>query len=467
MPIPADEHAALALDAADMLAPMRDQFHIPSIASIVNPGGGAATLPPGVNPLDPCVYLVGNSLGLQPTATLRAVSEDLYAWQRLGVEGHFHAKHAWFPAHEFVRENLAEVVGAMPSEVVAMNSLTTNLHLLCASFYRPTRQRYKIVIEDAAFPSDSYAMQSQLDFHAGLLNHAAPAHAFDPGQGLIRLTPRDGTDCLATDDILAAIDREKDSIALLMLGGVNYRTGQFFDMKTITAFAQARGITVGWDLAHAAGNIRVKLHDWNPDFAAWCSYKYLNSGPGAIAGAFVHERHHRKAQRELPRLAGWWGNDPKSRFKMGPDFTPVASADSWQLSNPPILALTPLRVSLELFAGVGWENLKAKSRALTGYFESQIHEANKAMGGKARIDILTPTNPQERGCQLSLRVSTASGRSPRDIHKELLAKGMVTDFREPDVIRAAPVPLYNSFHDVWRFVQCLSSTLSQSAGRGG
>jgi kynureninase len=454
MPLPADELLALSHDAADPLAPMRDQFHIPTIGAIVGAADSSASSPPGVDPLDSCVYLVGNSLGLQPTATLKAVSEDLYAWQRLGVEGHFHAKSPWFPAHEFVRENLAEVVGALPREVVAMNSLTTNLHLLCASFYRPTRERFKIVIEDAAFPSDSYAMQSQLDVHAG-------AHSFDPHKGLIRLAPREGTESLTTDDILAAIDREKDSIALVMLSGVNYRTGQFFDMPTITAFAQARGIVVGWDLAHAAGNIRVKLHDWNPDFAAWCSYKYLNSGPGAIAGAFVHERHLKKSQQELPRLAGWWGNDPASRFKMGPEFTPVASADSWQLSNPPILALTPLRVSLELFAGVGWSALKTKSRTLTGYFESLIHDANRGIQGRGRIEILTPTNPLERGCQLSLRVSTTSGRPPREIHKALLSQGMVTDFREPDVIRAAPVPMYNSYHDVWRFVRCLQATLVQ------
>lgn len=464
MTIPADEYNALALDAADPLAPLRDQFHMPTVAAIVgaasNSGQNAPTLAPGDKPLDPCVYLVGNSLGLQPTATLKAVSEDLYAWQRLGVEGHFHAKNPWFPAHEFVRKNLAEVVGALPQEVVAMNSLTTNLHLLCASFYRPTKERFKIVIEDAAFPSDSYAMQSQLEFHAGLLNRAAASHSFKPREGLIRLKPREGTECLTTDDILAAIDRDKSSIALLMLSGVNYRTGQFFDMKTITAFAQARGITVGWDLAHAAGNIHLRLHDWNPDFAAWCSYKYLNSGPGAIAGAFVHERHLHKSQAELPRLAGWWGNDPAARFKMGPDFTPVASADSWQLSNPPILALTPLRVSLELFAGVGLAALNEKTRSLTGYFESQIHEANAALNGRARIEILTPSTPADRGCQLSLRVSTTSGKSPRDVHKALLSRGMVTDFREPDVIRAAPVPLYNSFHDVWRFVGALRSILA-------
>jgi kynureninase len=458
MTLPADEMRALALDAADPLGPMRDQFHIPTVAAIINAGGEAAVQP--ANALDPCVYLVGNSLGLQPTATLKAVSEDLYAWQRLGVEGHFHAKHPWFPAHEFVRDNLAAVVGALPSEVVAMNSLTTNLHLLCASFYRPTRQRHNIVIEDAAFPSDSYAMQSQLDFHADLIQRAAPAQGFDPRTGLIRLKPKPGTECLTTDDILAEIDRNKNSIALLMLSGVNYRTGQFFDMKTITAFAQARGITVGWDLAHAAGNIRLQLHDWSPDFAAWCSYKYLNSGPGAIAGAFVHERHHRKSQQELPRLAGWWGNDPKARFRMGPDFTPVLSADSWQLSNPPILALTPLRVSLELYQGVGMEALEAKSRLLTGYFESLFADANAAMKGRAKIEVLTPTKPSERGCQLSLRVFTTSGRSPREVHKELMNSGMVTDFREPDVIRAAPVPLYNSFHDVWRFVKSLQSVLA-------
>jgi kynureninase len=435
MPPTLDEAAALALDAADPLARFREQFHIPRACDVGGSGDG------------PCVYLVGNSLGLQPRSTRAAIEEDLDAWARLGVEGHFHARHPWYPAHEEVRGVLARVVGAQPQEVVAMNSLTTNLHLLMVSFYRPTRERYKIVVEDSAFPSDSYAVQSQADFHA-------PHAGFDPRDAVLRLRPREGEATLRTQDICEAIDRGRDSIALVMLGGVNYLTGQLFAINTITAFARARGIAVGWDLAHAAGNAELRLHDDGPDFAAWCSYKYLNSGPGSIAGAFIHERH--LGRGAIPRFAGWWGNDPATRFRMGPEFLPVASADAWALSNPPIFALSPLRASLEVLDRATMAALRAKSVALTGLLERLIEGVNAALPPGRRVTILTPRDPSERGCQVSLVMPGDA----RGTFARLQRAGMVCDFREPSVIRAAPVPLYNSFHDVWRFAAELRGALA-------
>lgn len=437
----ATEAFALAMDASDPLAFMREKFCIPAVGDVVPRG-----VQPSGNEKQPCVYLVGNSLGLQPKATRSAMEQELEDWARLGVEAHFHGAHPWFPAHEEVRENLAMVVGAAPNEVVAMNTLTTNLHLLMVSFYRPTRERYKIVIEDTAFPSDSYAVRSQAEFHARGIG-------FDPANAIIRLRARPGESTLRTEDILEVIDREAGSIALVMLGGVNYLTGQFFNMQAITEHAHKRGIVVGWDLAHAAGNIDLKLHDWAPDFACWCSYKYLNSGPGSIAGLFVHERHLR--DRSLPRFAGWWGNDPSERFKMKPDFVPAASADAWQLSNPPIFALTPLRASLGLYAEAGMERLRAKSKLLTGYLEWLIDGVNSRRGENARIQSLTPRDPAQRGCQLSLLLPGDA----RGAFSRLQSAGIVCDFREPNVIRAAPVPLYNSFHDVWRCVRALEAVV--------
>src|SRR5262245_28154532 len=430
-----DEAFALECDRADPLRGYRALFHVPAAADVVDP-----SLARGAR--DECVYLVGNSLGLMPKAARAAVEEELDDWARLGVEAHFHGKHPWLPYHEEVRGTLARVVGAEPREVVAMNSLTTNLHLLMVSFYRPTRERFKIIIEDSAFPSASYAVQSQLEFHARSVG-------FGPRAGLVRLKPREGEAPLRTADILEAIDRERNSAALLMLGGVNYLTGQFFDIPAITRFARERGIVAGWDLAHAAGNIDVRLHDWDADFACWCSYKYLNSGPGAVAGAFVHERHL-SAKSGLPRFAGWWGNDPATRFKMGPDFEPVASADAWQLSNPPVLAMAPLRVSLEIFDEATMAALRAKSLRLTGYMEYLIGLMNE--GRRAdKVEILTPREPAERGCQLSLVLPGDA----RAAFKKLQQRGVLCDFREPNVARAAPVPLYNTFHEVWRFVRVL------------
>ncbi|MFN0132810.1 MAG: kynureninase [Phycisphaerales bacterium] len=450
-----DEGFAREQDAGDALAWARELFHMPSA-----PGG------------EPCVYLTGNSLGLQPKATRVAVEAELDDWARLGVGAHVHGRHPWLPAHEFVREPLARLVGALPHEVVAMNSLTVNLHLLMVSFYRPTAERHRIVIEDSAFPSDSYAVASQAAFHG-----------YDPAEAIVRLRPREGgregEATLRTEDVEAYLEREGRGVALVLLGAVNYLTGQWFEMERITRAARAAGCVVGWDLAHAAGNVPLRLHDWGVDFAAWCSYKYLNSGPGAVAGAFVHERHTRKvtegrrdegtrrsgaAETEsrdvvpaMPRFAGWWGNDPATRFRMGPEFVPVASADAWQLSNPPILALAPVRASLEVFDRVGMAALRAKSLKLTAYMESLLEALPPG-----RVRVLTPREPGQRGAQLSVVVPGVS----RGVEGMLQERGVVVDFREPDVIRAAPVPLYSTFHDVWRLVRELASILGVAgAGR--
>lgn len=415
---------------------------------------------------DDVVYLTGNSLGLQPKAASSYIEQELDDWATLGVEGHFHAKNPWLPYHEFVTEQLARVVGALPIETVAMNSLTVNLHLLMVSFYRPTSDRYKIVIEKNAFPSDQYAVASQLKFHEVLspgfrrptfanepLDSLSSASLTQPPErgaqnALIELTPREGEATLRTEDILETIEREGDSIALIMLGGVNYYTGQAFDMKAITEIGHRKGCIVGFDLAHAAGNLELNLHDWDVDFAVWCSYKYLNAGPGGIAGAFVHERHERSF--DLPRFAGWWGHDKETRFLMGPEFYPIAGAEGWQLSNPPILQLAALRASLEIFDRAGMAGLRAKSVRLTAFLEyllSAIHDE--------RISVITPTAPGERGCQLSIRVRDSN----KDLFNALMSKGVIADWREPDVIRVAPVPLYNSFTDVYKFAEILKSCL--------
>ncbi|MBM4108549.1 MAG: kynureninase [Phycisphaerae bacterium] len=420
----ARETEAIALDAEDSLRALRGEFHIPG-------AGAIRGLPDG----DSCVYLTGNSLGCQPRAVRGLVERELEDWARLGVEGHLKGRDPWLSYHEQFRGPLSRLVGAGAHEVVAMNSLTVNLHLLMATFYRPTAARYRIVIEDSAFPSDSYAVASQ-----------AAMHGFDPGDAVVRLRPRAGEQGLRTEDVLAAIERGAGSIALVLLGAVNYLTGQWFDMAAITAGARSAGARVGWDLAHAIGNVPMRLHDWDADFAAWCSYKYLNAGPGAVAGAFVHERHCRDSS--LPQLAGWWGNDPAARFRMASAFEPVPRADRWALSNPPILSLTPLKASLALFDRATLPALRAKSVRLTAYMESLVR------GGCPGVSSLTPTDPAQRGCQLSLVVPGG-----RPTLERLTAEGIVADFREPDVIRAAPVPLYNSFHDVWRFAATLARIL--------
>ncbi len=416
----ADENFAREMDAADVLSKWRAQFHIPKTKE------GRDT-----------IYLCGNSLGLQPKATEAALMQELADWKTLGVEGHFHAKNPWLPYHEFLTRQLANLVGATPLEVVAMNSLTVNLHLLMVSFYRPTKARHKIVIEAQAFPSDQYAVASQIRFHG-----------FDPASSLVELKPRAGELTMRSEDIESLIEREGDSIALIMLGGVNYYTGQLFDMQRITVAGHKKGCIVGFDLAHAAGNVVLKLHDWNVDFACWCSYKYLKSGPGSLAGAFVHERH---ANADLPRFSGWWGHDKKTRFKMGPDYHAIPGAEGWQLSNPPILSLAAVKASLDIFDEVGMDALRAKSLKLTGYMEFLLDSLKSDA-----FAITTPKNPAERGCQFSILMK----KNGRSVFDKLTEAGIICDWREPDCIRVAPVPLYNSFADVYRFVQLFGKYLA-------
>ncbi len=417
----ADEQFALQLDGEDSLGQFRERFHLPRDRKG-----------------EPLIYFVGNSLGLMPKATRGAIEQELDDWAKLAVDAHFDAATPWYSYHETVREPAARLVGAQPREIVCMNSLTVNLHLLMATFYRPTKARHKIVMEEPAFPSDTYAIKSQIVHHG-----------FQPNESLVLARPRQGEHNIRQEEIETLLEKEGERIALVLFAGVNFFTGQFFDLARITAAAQARGCVVGIDLAHAAGNVPLRLHDWNVDFAVWCSYKYLNSGPGAVAGAFVHERHARN--RDLPRLAGWWGNDPATRFRMQlePEFIPVLSADAWQVSNPPILAMAPLRSSFAIFdqAG-GMTKLREKSERLTGYLQFLLDRVSSRL-----FTVITPRLPNERGCQLSILVH----EHPRELFRKLEAAGVKADFREPNVIRVAPTPLYNTFHEVWRFAQILSA----------
>ena len=418
-PYRSDKEFALSMDAQDPLAGLRQDFHIPRTRSGKD-----------------CIYLCGNSLGLQPRATETAVQQELEDWKTLGVEGHFHAKNPWMPYHEFLTRQLATIVGANPAEVVAMNGLTVNLHLMMVSFYRPTAARYKIVIEAGAFPSDRYAVESQLRYHG-----------FDAGSGLIELKPREGESTLRTEDIETRIAEEGETIALILIGGVNYYTGQLFELEKITRAGQAKGCVVGFDLAHAVGNVPLELHRWNVDFACWCSYKYLNSGPGSVAGCFVHERH---AEKDLPRFVGWWGHDKQTRFKMGPDFKPTPGAEGWQLSNPPILSLAAVKASLDMFERVGMNALREKSVRLTGYLQFLLDVLQSDA-----FSVMTPRQSEQRGCQVSIMI----GQNGRLAFEALMQEGIICDWREPDCIRIAPVPLYNRFADVHRFVEIFAEQL--------
>ena len=409
------EADALARDAADPLASLRGEFLIPR-----HDDGSEQ------------VYFCGNSLGLQPRATREALLAELDDWGSLAVEAHFRGRHPWMPYHEFVREDLAALVGALPHEVVAMNSLTVNLHLMMVSFYRPTPERSAILIERGAFPSDHHAVESQIRFHG-----------FDPTSALIEIDADKANGTISADAIARAIDEHGSRVALVLLPGVQYRTGEVFDLTAITRAAHAKGCRVGFDLAHAAGNLELALHDSGCDFAVWCSYKYLNSGPGAVAGCFVHERH---ARADLPRFAGWWGHDQATRFRMAPEFVAAPGADGWQLSNPPILALAPLRASLSIFRRATMSALRAKSETLTAYFDALVREQ---LGDV--LHVVTPNDPARRGCQLSLRVK-GPREAGRSLFEFLATRGIVTDWREPDVIRAAPTPLYNRHIDCLRFV---------------
>jgi kynureninase len=416
---------AVARDRDDPLARFRGEFHIPRTRRG-----------------DEEIYFTGNSLGLLPKRTKKYVDDELVKWSRLAVKAHFEGEHPWMPYHEFLAGPMARLVGASPSEVVTMNSLTANLHLMMASFYRPTPERHRILFEDHAFPSDDYALESQARFHG-----------FDPAEALVRLRPHvhDRKPTIDTAEIAGVLEREGASIALVLLPGVQYYTGQAFDLEAITRLAHAKGCAVGFDLAHAAGNRVLRLHDWDVDFAVWCTYKYLNSGPGSVGACFVHERHGRRT--DLPRLAGWWGHDKDSRFRMEPGFRPIPGAEGWQLSNPPILSLAAIRASLDVFLEAGgMEPLREKSLRLTGYLEWLLHRELADS-----VEILTPSDPGQRGCQLSLRVT--SSRSGREVLERIEAAGVTCDWREPDVIRVAPVPLYNQYDEVYRFVEILKRAL--------
>ena len=382
------------------------------------------------------IYFTGNSLGLQPKRAKDFVNEVMNDWATHAVEGHFYVDKPWWDYHERFAEPLSKIVGAKPSEVTVMNTLTVNLHLLMVSFYRPTKTRYKIICEEKAFPSDQYMFQSQVRFHG-----------YDANDAIVEIKRREGEHNIRLEDVLAKIEEVGDELALVLFGGVNYYTGQVFDMKIITQAGHKAGAIVGFDLAHAAGNIHLELHDWDVDFAAWCSYKYMNSGPGNASGCFVHEKHHNS---DLPRFAGWWGHNKERRFKMEPNFDPVHGADGWQVSNLPILSLAPYLASVELFAEVGMEQLIRKRNQITSYLEYILHEIDAELPD-TEFEIITPSNQSERGCQLSVFLH-GQGRS---LFEYLMKNGVITDWREPNVIRFAPVPFYCSYEDMYEFGQIL------------
>ncbi|MEJ8801341.1 kynureninase [Pontibacter sp. H249] len=408
-------------DKQDPLYHFRERFHYPQ-----------------VNGHD-AIYFCGNSLGIQPKSAQMYIDNEMYKWANLAVEGHFKGEEPWFNYHELLKAGTARVVGAKESEVVVMNQLTVNLHLMLVSFYRPEGKRFKIITEGGAFPSDQYALETQTKFHG-----------YNPDEAVIELFPREGEHTLRTEDILASINEHSEELALVMMGGINYYTGQVFDMEAITKAGHEVGAIVGFDLAHAAGNVPVKLHDWDVDFAVWCTYKYLNSGPGGTSGVFVHERHANNP--DLPRFAGWWGHDAQARFQMKKGFIPMQGAEGWQLSNGQILPFAVHRASLELFDEAGMANLRAKSEKLTGYLEYLIDDVH---AGKDVMEMITPRDPNARGCQISLLVK----KDARLLFDKLMEAGIIVDYREPNVIRVAPTPLYNSFEEVYRFSEILHECL--------
>lgn len=411
---------AQACDVQDPLRSFREAFHFPE-----TPKG------------DPVVYLCGNSLGLQPKQTEQFIKEELESWRRLGVDGHTDGAHPWLPYHEFLTEQMAEIVGAKSGEVVVMNGLTANLHLMMVSFYRPTPERFKIIIEKDAFPSDRYAVESQLRFHG-----------YDPAEALLLWAPAPGEDLCTLAGLTDLMKAQGNQVALVLLGNTNYYTGQAYPIGPITDLGHRHGALVGFDLAHGVGNIMPDLHNNGPDFAVWCTYKYLNSGPGSLGGIFVHERHANN--KTLPRFTGWWGHNKTTRFNMRHDFEPISGAEGWQLSNPPILSMAAIRASLDLFHRASMTRLRAKSMELTGYLEYLIDDLSSD-----KINVITPRNPNERGCQLSIQIKN----SDKQLHDALTLRGVVCDWREPDVIRVAPTPMYNSFEDVYLFVAHLKACL--------
>ena len=410
------------LDEQDSLNQFREQFYIPVING------------------NECIYFTGNSLGLQPKTTQDYVVNELEDWANFGVEGHFHATNPWFSYHEIFPQQVAKIVGALPEEVVVMNQLTVNLHLLMTTFYRPTKERFKIICEAKAFPSDQYAFESQVKLHG-----------FNPDEAIIEVKPREGEYSIRTEDIIATIEKHSSSIALVLFSGVNYYTGQVFDMPSITKAAHNIGAYCGFDLAHAAGNIELHLHDWNVDFACWCSYKYLNSGPGGVAGAYIHQKHF--TNKSLQRLAGWWGQNKTNRFKMEKGFDPIETAEGWQLSNAPILSMAAHKASLDIFEDAGIENLVAKGKQLSDYLFFIIEELNSTLTKKA-IEIITPKN--EKGCQVSMLML----QKGKEVFEALKQNGVLADWRDPNVIRIAPVPLYNTFKEIYHFGEIVKKILS-------
>ena len=415
---------AQQLDAQDKLSKYRNEFIFPQHD--------------GKN----VIYFTGNSLGLQPKSAKKFVDEVMNDWANLAVEGHFYAEKPWWDYQERFAIPLSKIVGAKPSEVTVMNTLTVNLHLMMVSFYRPTPKRFKILCEAKAFPSDQYKIQSQVHFHG-----------LNPNDAIVEIHRREGEHNISVEDVLAKIQEIGDELALVLIGGVNYYTGQVFDMKTITDAGHKVGAYVGWDLAHAAGNVKLELHDWNVDFAAWCSYKYMNSGPGNASGCFVHEKFHNDTS--LPRFAGWWGHNKERRFKMEPTFDPVHGADGWQISNLPVLTLAPYLASVEMFDEVGMDALIEKRDKITSYLEFILHEIDKEV--ESRFEIITPTNSLERASQLSVFLHGEG----RELFDYLMKNGVITDWREPNVIRLAPVPLYCSFEDMYNFGQILKKGIQK------
>ena len=418
---------AQSLDAQDELKNYRNEFIFPKVNG------------------KQVIYFTGNSLGLQPKRTKQYVDEVMTDWANLAVEGHFYSDKPWWVYHERFAAPLSEIVGAKPTEVTVMNTLTVNLHLLMVSFYRPTQKKFKIICEEKAFPSDQYMFQSQIDFHSKSVG-------FNPSEALVEIKRREGEHNIRIEDILAKIEEVGEELALVLIGGVNYYTGQVFDMKTITEAGHKQGAYVGWDLAHAAGNIELHLNEWNVDFAAWCSYKYMNSGPGNASGCFVHEMHHNDA--DLPRFAGWWGHNKERRFKMEPKFDPVRGAEGWQISNLPILSLAPYLASVDMFAEVGMTKLITKRNLITAYLEFILKEIDNELEG-ADFEIITPSNQEERGCQLSVYLHGQG----RELFERLMKNGVITDWREPNVIRLAPAPFYCSFEDMYEFGQILKKLI--------
>lgn len=416
---------AKSLDAQDPLAPYKNQFIFPKVKG------------------KQVVYFTGNSLGLQPKNARKFVDDIMDDWANLAVEGHFHSEKPWWDYHERFQEKLAPIVGAKPEEITVMNTLTVNLHLLMVSFYRPTTKRYKIICEEKAFPSDQYMIASQVKFHG-----------LDPEKAIVEVKKRPGEHCFRTEDILQKIEETGDELALVLMGGVNYYSGQVLDMKTVTKAGQQAGAIVGWDLAHAAGNIELKLHEWQVDFAAWCSYKYMNSGPGNASGCFINEKY--LGQKDIPRFEGWWGHNKERRFLMEPEFQPEPDANAWQISNAPVLALAPYLASLELFDKVGMHALIEKRNKIVAYLEFILQEIDKEVDSS--FEIITPSSQQERGTQLSVFLHGEG----KELFNYLMENGVITDWREPNVIRLAPAPFYSSFEDMYEFGQILKRGIQEN-----